>query len=89
LRYPSLLSSALLPDGLSVSWETGFGFLGDILIGIVGASIAALTFPGCRLSDANSASIGVATVNLGWWRSRLDGLKVFCDVVSMHRSSGH
>jgi uncharacterized membrane protein YeaQ/YmgE (transglycosylase-associated protein family) len=25
--------------------ETGFGFLGDILIGIVGASIAALTFP--------------------------------------------
>ena len=25
--------------------ETGFGFLGNILIGIVGASIAALTFP--------------------------------------------
>jgi uncharacterized membrane protein YeaQ/YmgE (transglycosylase-associated protein family) len=25
--------------------ETGFGFLGDILIGIIGASIAALTFP--------------------------------------------
>ena len=25
--------------------EIGFGFLGEILIGIVGASIAALTFP--------------------------------------------
>jgi uncharacterized membrane protein YeaQ/YmgE (transglycosylase-associated protein family) len=25
--------------------DTGFGFLGGILIGIVGASIAALTFP--------------------------------------------
>ena len=29
--------------------DTGFGFLGGILIGIVGASIAALTFPMLRL----------------------------------------
>ena len=29
--------------------QTGFGFLGDILIGSAGASIAALTFPMLRL----------------------------------------
>jgi hypothetical protein len=31
----------------------------------------------------------VATVNLGWWRSCLDGLEVFCDCVLMRRPSGH
>ena len=56
--------------------ETGFGFLGNILIGIVGASIAALTFPMLRLhglgSWAVATAIGAITFPLvAWFIKRL------------------
>ena len=42
--------------------ETGFGFFGDVLIGIAGASIVALTFPMLRLDFGHGlVSRAVAT----------------------------
>ena len=39
---------------------TGFGFLGGILIGSAGASIAALTFPALRLHGLGSWAVATA-----------------------------
>jgi uncharacterized membrane protein YeaQ/YmgE (transglycosylase-associated protein family) len=45
--------------------ETGFGFLGDILIGIAGAVIAALTFPMLHLDMEQRLTAWAVTIAIG------------------------